>query len=242
MKYINNLSEAEFEFVVTISLALLCYCSYYFIAFSDKTYTIFSRLFKKEISAIHTFCFQKFTGFLFMGLLPVLVISIYLKSPLDYGLSLNMGFETFYWISGIAVVIIPVSFLTAGNPENLKQYPQIRIPYWNRNTFLIDFMGWFMYLLAYEFLFRGVLFFGSIPMMGLLPAIVLNVAIYALAHLPKGAKETFGSIPVGILVCYITYQTGNIWASFLIHLTMAYSNEVFAFLRHPEMHYHKITH
>lgn len=242
MQYISNLSEPEFEFTVVILLTLLGYTFYYFLAFSEKSNEVLFRFFKIKKGPIQQFCFQKITGFLIMGLFPFVILSICLQSPLKYGFLENMQSETLFWILGIGLIVIPINFLIAGKPQNLEQYPQIRTPNWSSNTFLVNFVGWFMYLLAYEFLFRGVLFLGSLSMLGLIPAIVLNTAIYSLAHLPKGSKETFGSIPVGILVCFITFKTGNIWASFFIHLTMAFSNEVFAFYRHPEMHYNKIPH
>ncbi len=242
MNHLNNLSGPEVEFVIAVLLTLFCYTLYYFTAFSDKISEAFFRLFNINNGAVQQFAFQKITGFVFMGLLPVLVIFICLDSAFHYGLSGNIRIETVYWVVGLASIIIPINFFIAGKPENLKQYPQIRIDSWNRSTFLVNFVGWTIYLLAYEYLFRGILFAGSLAILGIIPAIVLNVTIYALAHLPKGAKETFGAIPVGIIVCAITYQTGNIWASFLIHLTMALSNEVFAFYRHPEMYYKKSIH
>ena len=242
MNHINSLSGPEIEFVIAVLLTLFCYTLYYFTAFSEKAAEALFRLFRIKHGAVEQFGFQKLTGFVFMGLLPILVILICLGSPLPYGLSGSISIETFFWVIGLTAIIIPINFFIAGKPENLKQYPQIRIDSWNRNTFLVNFTGWTLYLLAYEFLFRGVLFTGSLSILGFIPALVLNVIIYALAHLPKGAKETFGAIPVGIIICAITYQTGNIWASFLIHLTMALSNEVFAFYRHPEMYYKKRIH
>lgn len=241
MKHLSNLSELELEFTTVLSLTFIGYTFYYFFAFSEKTNEMTLDYLNFKNGPLQQFCFQKIVGFLFMGIFPFLTLSILWGSPLQYGFSEHIGIDTLYWVTGAAVFIIPINFMIAGNPENLKQYPQIRTPTWNNNTFLINFIGWFGYLLAYEFLFRGVLFLGSLSMLGLIPAIALNTVIYALAHLPKGIKETFGSIPVGILVCVITYTTGNIWASFLIHLTMAVSNEVFAFYRHPEMSYDKLT-
>ena len=40
--------------------------------------------------------------------------------------------------------------------------------------------------------------------MGPWAAIALNCSLYAFAHLYKGPGEAFGSIPVGIFLCYLT--------------------------------------
>ena len=67
------------------------------------------------------------------------------------------------------------------------------------------------------------------------PAIALNSALYAFAHFYKGPGETFGAIPVGVLLCYLTIVTGNIWCAVVIHALMALSNEWFSLYFHPEM-------
>jgi membrane protease YdiL (CAAX protease family) len=41
---------------------------------------------------------------------------------------------------------------------------------------------------------------------------------------------------VGILLCYITLHTGNIWSAVIIHSSMALSNEWFSLRSHPNMH------
>src|SRR5690606_30971048 len=131
------------------------------------------------------------------------------------------------YVAVAAFIIIPLNLFAAGKPSNLLRYPQIRMPHWSDQTFIIAAVGWTLYLFAYEYLFRGILFFGLLPHMGLAATVAINTAIYALVHLPNGAKETIGAIPLGILVCLITFETGSILAAFLIHLTLALSNEFF---------------
>ncbi|MFN8134788.1 MAG: CPBP family intramembrane glutamic endopeptidase [Bacteroidales bacterium] len=71
--------------------------------------------------------------------------------------------------------------------------------------------------------------------MDLWPAIALNTAIYMLVHIPKGIKETLGAIPLGVLLCYLTVQTGSIWIAVMVHIVMALSNEWKAAARAPGM-------
>lgn len=115
----------------------------------------------------------------------------------------------------------------------------MRVGHWTMKTVYLNAGGWLVYLLGYEFLFRGILFFGILPSLGLYGTIAVNTAVYSLAHLEKGPKETLGSIPLGILICLITFETGTIWAAFLIHLFMALSNEYIALYHHPDMHFKK---
>ena len=81
--------------------------------------------------------------------------------------------------------------------------------------------------------------FVSVAYLGVWPAIILNVAIYALVHVPKGIKEAVGAIPLGILLCIITLQTGSIIVALAVHIIMALGNEWFSLKAHPGM---KISH
>jgi membrane protease YdiL (CAAX protease family) len=98
-------------------------------------------------------------------------------------------------------------------------------------------VSWIAYLLAYEFLFRGFLFFAALPVLGLFFAIVLNTIIYALVHLYKGFKEVIWSVPLGILLCYLTYLTGTIWVAVFTHIILALSGEWFSVWAHPDMYF-----
>ena len=114
-------------------------------------------------------------------------------------------------------------------------YPQIRVKEWDTQLLLLSAFSWIAYLLAYEFMFRGYLLFVSVEYLGVWPAIALNIAIYALVHVPKGIKEAVGALPLGVVLGIITIQTGNIWVAFVVHIVLALSNEWFSLKAHPDM-------
>lgn len=116
----------------------------------------------------------------------------------------------------------------ARKPVNTSQYPQIRIQNWDLSLILKNYWGWFIYLLAYEFMYRGFLLFGLIDSFGVWPAIMVNTIIYSLAHIPKGNREALLAIPFGIILCYLTVRTETIWLSVMVHIVLAYSNDYFA--------------
>ena len=134
----------------------------------------------------------------------------------------------------LALILIPLGAFNAKGTEHLAMYPQVRMTQWNTFKYLSNIAGWGLYLLGYEFLFRGILFLGLIPFTGLYPAIVINTVLYALAHLYKGKKETLGSIPLGIILCLITAQTGTIWTAFAVHWIMATNNFVWSHYYHKK--------
>ncbi len=242
MQFRESLSASDIQFILVLSITALGYLGYYFLAFSHKNpLSIFKTKMDlmPEKGVAHVF-FQKLTGFFLMGILPYTAALIFLpESPFHYGLTPQVQAANFIYIIVPSAILVVLNYFFAGKPENLNQYPQMRIKTWTPRTISLNAFGWAIYLLGYEYLFRGVFFFGILPIVGLYQAIAINTIVYSLAHLSKGPKETLGSIPLGILMCMITFKTGSIWATFLIHVAMAWSNEFFALYHHPDMHFKK---
>jgi len=179
--------------------------------------------------------FQRITGVFFLGLLPVFfILGFSGHSFKDFGMVMP-GADSWLWTGILGVIVVLINYFNASSKDNLKQYPQIRCSKWTLNTLLLSALSWTAYLLAYEFLFRGFFFFSSLRILGLWPAILVNTGIYSLVHIPKGSRETLGAIPLGVVLCYLTYKTGGIWMAFMVHLIMALSNEWFSIKAHPKI-------
>mgnify|MGYP006300387763 CR=1 FL=1 len=171
----------------------------------------------------------KYSGILWLGIIPLLVWTLVNNVSLSsVGLSFHNFHVTLRWILILAPVPVIINFFAARSPKNLALYPLVRKPEWNLRILLTDMLSWLFYLVGYEFFFRGFMLLGMIPLLGVWPSIVINIMAYSFVHIHKGGREAFGSIPMGLLLCLITIDTGNIWAAFFIHLSLAWSNELFA--------------
>lgn len=178
---------------------------------------------------------QRLIGVFFFGLGSLLAIQLVLHStPSDFGVQLPNS-KTFIWLLILSVIIIPMNYFNSKSPENLSQYPQIRKAEWSRSLVALSALSWIAYLFAYELMFRGFLLFASVRLIGIWPAIIVNTALYSLVHIPKGNKETLGAIPFGILISYLTIETGTFWLAFFVHIALALSNEWFSIASHPEI-------
>jgi membrane protease YdiL (CAAX protease family) len=180
-------------------------------------------------------------GFVSMGVLPLVICLVILPgdSLAGYGLTWNSetAFTSLLWIIGLSAVVIPVAYFSAQKPENLVNYPQIRAKIWTTKTVVLNAAGWALYLFGYELLFRGVLLFPVAGILGIWPAIAINIALYAATHIPKGMSETIGAAPLGLILCILTLTTGTIWIAFFVHLAMALTNGFTALKFHPDMQY-----
>lgn len=224
------------EFVGAIISISVGFIFYYFISKSSVLKNVFISRFGTERTKVYWVIFERLTGVFFFGFIPVLLILLlYKKGLYQFGVKSGELLISFYWILGLSPVIIVTNYFNAVKNDNLDMYPQIRKRSWNLQLIIISAFSWIVYLMAYEFMFRGFLLFVSVAYLGVWPAIALNVGIYALVHVPKGVKEALGAIPLGILLCIITLQTGGILVALAVHIVLALSNEWFSLKAHPEM-------
>ncbi len=215
----------QIEFIVAILWAVIGFAGYYFLAHrksaSGKA---------REVLA------QRGWGVFFMGFVTMLIIFLVFKDkPASYGFGFSFLLPPPWWSYLILPLIITANYFQSSSQANLAMYPQIRIEKWSGKLLALSGLSWIAFLVAYEFFFRGFLLFASLTVLDPWPAIALNCSLYGFAHFYKGPGETFGAIIVGVLLCYLTIHTGNIWSAVVIHSLMALSNEWFSLSAHPKM-------
>jgi len=226
-------------FVIAVVWTSVGFAIYFFLAGNKSLSLRIWKAHPKLDSQVKEVLFQRFWGFVFMGILPLIFIFLWPGEQVHkYGLGFSFLSPPPWWIIGVIAVILITGLFAAPKPGNLAMYPQIRSKDWTSGMLAISGISWVIFLLAYEFLFRGFLLFASVAVMDVWAAITLNCALYALAHLYKGPGETFGAIPVGILFCYLTLLTGNIWLALVLHSTMALSNEWLSIRANKEIKVH----
>jgi len=177
--------------------------------------------------------FQKIVIIFFYGFIPLCLILIAEGAPADSGLGFSK--PGFTLVSGLSIgaILALVNFLNRRNPDNLAMYPVIRKKEWTLSLLWLSALSWVVYIFSYEFLFRGYLLFGMFQESGVWYAVVTNLVLYSLVHVPKGWKEAVGSIPLGFVLCIICLRAGNMFPAFIAHSCLALSNEWFALSAHP---------
>lgn len=219
--------------------ALVSFIIFWFAWQSDKLKNWLINQNGEDLGSAKLVIYTKLLGGLSMGLLPA--IAYWAAFPdtdlaaFGWVLPKETRLATLVWIIGLGSLMIVVIGLNAGKPANLKYYPQIRAKKWTRSMVIGNLLGWTVYLIGYEALFRGVLFFPLVDQIGLWPAIAVNIGLYSGTHIPKGLKETLGAIPLCIVLCLLSVQTGNIWIAALVHIAMAWTSETVSLRKHPEM-------
>jgi membrane protease YdiL (CAAX protease family) len=235
-----NWQTGEFYFALSLASVAIAFAAYHFLNHNDRVRTWISVRAGEALAPVQVIVFQRLSGLVILGLIPLAVALAATGQGLSYfGLNFAKMGQVLIWTLGASVILLPMGYVNARRPDNQAMYPQMRLSEWPVGLLLRSNLTWVLYLLGYEILFRGILFFPILDHYGLVVAISVNAAIYSLAHIPKGLKETIGAIPFGIIVCLAAWKTGNIWFPFLVHCVMALSNEWFSIFLNPNMHLKK---
>ncbi len=214
------------------------YTAYYFIAFSDAGRNRIIKHFGATEKTISLFLFQKLTGFFFLGMLPaVLFFSFFTLYAQPYELGSSQREIPGYAIFVLGVLILATAAFAAKKEDIYNRIPHMRLSRWGPKEVMISFGGWSLYLLAYEFIFRGLLLFSTAAAFGVWPAIAINLLLYAVFHIPNGKKETLAAIPFGLVLCVVSLLTGSFWMAFMLHLVLSISTEMFSIYHNPDMQF-----
>ncbi len=224
------------QFLIAVLWSAVGFGVYYFLA---KSSSVTLRIWKINPSLdflVKKVVLQRIWGFLFLGIVSAIIIQLVFNDNLrNFGLGFSFLNSPPWWVLLLLVVIVAAGYFNASKQGNLALYPQIRIKQWSHSILALSGVSWILFLVGYEFLFRGFLLYATLQIMAPWAAIALNCSLYAFAHFYKGPGETFGAIPLGVLLCYLTLLTGNIWTAVIIHSFMALSNEWWSIRANPEI-------
>ncbi len=224
-------------FIILISGLLLFYI-YWLIFDSIKIKNHFHTKYKAKRAAIKHIFFTKIMGFILMGIIPFLLSFFLFQNPLDQlgfvipSAKLSFSIKTILILS---VIALPIGFFGSKQQKSLALYPQIRIYDWTSRSLFISLFGWVIYLLGYEFLFRGFMLLPVADILGFWPAIIISTVLYSATHLPKGIGEAFGALPLGVLFGIVCLIGDNFWIGFFVHIIMSWSVNLASIYWNPKM-------
>jgi len=232
----SNITVIDMEMPVTIIGSLLCFYLYYYFA-SQFLVKKFLHETGSEANQVRIFLFRKFSGFVFMGILPLLYYRIFISGTVvsDFGLRFSDFGKNVLSIAGLSFFIALFIFLVSKIKGPVRDKPQIRVRHWTTNLFLINSLGWIVYLVGYETLFRGVLLITCYHYSGFWTAIAINLAIYSAVHMVNGTGEAIGALVFGLAACLLTLLTGTIFFSISMHIVLALSTDYFAIKFNPDL-------
>jgi len=211
-----------------INVIVLLYVLYYVLAYS-KVYDWISNYFamNRNRTVFHSIFFR-LSGFVFFGIIPAIIFYKIYGTELDF-LTIEPEYmsKIIWWTPVLSFIAIVVAYINVKSSKK-TQYPQFKVDNWTLLYKGLTYSTWALYLIAYEFAFRGILLFGTIEELGYYPAIILNVVLYALVHIHKGWKEVLGCFILGPILCVTAIKTNCLVIPIIVHLSLCLSNEYFS--------------
>lgn len=232
------ISAKDWPAICSIVLATVSFCSYWLLFVSDSFRVKVRAAWPGDNGIIRHVLWLKYAGLLILGVIPACLFL--LANPAydlsQIGLSVNVEAlkHSTMWTLLLGLPALIFCWFTSRRSKTFAAYPQIRVTQWDKKLVVNYAMAWMIYMLGYEMLFRGILLFPLVNAYGVWPAVAINVMLYTTSHVPKGADETYATLLFGPLLCYITLETGSIWAAWLVHSCLAVGNSLTALYFHPE--------
>ena len=144
---------------------------------------------------------------------PVLIVVVAAPSPGDFlwFVGLTPGrVGTGLLFSAVGVPLAAVAgFIGSRDSAMQSQYPYSKEACADPRQFVRYEIAYLvLYYLPWEFVFRGLLFFPLVPLVGLIPALAVQTIVSTLYHFGHPATEIFAAVGAGIVFGLVAYVTG----------------------------------
>ncbi len=78
-----------------------------------------------------------------------------------------------------------------------------------------------LYVICYEFFFRGFLLFGCIPKTGIVAAVIVNIIASMFMHIYCEKAEVMGRVPYCLALCWVCLSFSSVWPAVASHLVLS---------------------
>lgn len=217
--------------VVFLSVALLQTFSWYYTSRTFFRFYIFPLYpFEPDIY-LYEYLYWFIGDFFTFFILPVLIVKLILKENLkDYGLTfgnLRLGIKL---TALFLAIMLPLLWVFSSFPDFVRTYPQLVYMRDNWNTFFIFEIGLIIYVIAWEFIWRGFMLFGLKAKLGYY-AVFIQMIPFLILHNGKPAAETFGAIIAGLALGLLAWRTRSVYYCVITHTGVMFGIDLISTLR-----------
>lgn len=217
--------------IIFISVALLQTISWYLTSRNFFRINLFTYFQNDSDVYLFEYLYWFIGDFFTFFLLSVLVIKFVLKEDLkNYGLQIG-DFKIGLTLSIIFfIVMLPAIWFFSASPDFSAKYPHLLSTRNNWNEFIIYESGMLVYMISWEFIWRGFMLFGLKEKFGYY-SVLIQMIPFVILHNGKPAPETFGAIAGGIALGILAFRTNSIFYCVITHMGIMFSIDVISTLR-----------
>lgn len=170
--------------------------------------------------------------FITFFVLPVLVIRLFFKEKLSsYGLQIG-DYKVGLNITLIFILImLPLIWFASASNSFANVYPHLPSARQSWQIFIIYEIGLLIYMIAWEFIWRGYMLFGLYEKFGFY-SLFIQLIPFVILHNGKPMLETFGSILAGLALGILALRTKSIFYCVIAHMSVMFSIDLISTLRY----------
>ena len=161
-------------------------------------------------------------AFFLMGVFPALIVKFVFREKLsDYGLSFGSTRRSISIFLMFLPVFAVMGWLSGSERSFYDVYPFNPLACASPSALVAHSIAYFfLYYLAWEFMFRGFLQLGLANKFGAVPAVLVQTLASTMLHYGHPASETFGCLTGGLLWGFVVYRTRSIFSGWWQHAVL----------------------
>jgi membrane protease YdiL (CAAX protease family) len=231
-KLFKLISELDKKIIIIfISVAILQTISWYYTSRRFFRFNLFDLLHYSEKVYLIEYFYWYLSDFITLFILPLLIIKFLLKEKIsDYGLKAG-DYKAGLSITLIFVVVMAFFiWLMSASKSFGYYYPPLNLLKTSWGLFYLYLAGLFIYMIAWEFIWRGFMLFGLEEKFGYY-SILIQMIPFLILHNGKPAVETFGAIIAGLALGILAFRTRSIFYCVITHFCVMFSINFISILR-----------
>ena len=218
--------------VIFLSVAILQTISWYFTSRNFFRINIFPHYQNNSDVYLYEYLYWFTTDFITLFILAILIIKFVIKEDLkDYGLQAG-DYKAGLIISAIFLgVMLVIIWFVSATPDFAAKYPHLQSTKNSWRDFYIYESGMMLYMIGWEFIWRGFMLFGLKEKFGYY-SVLIQMIPFVILHNGKPIAETFGAIAGGIALGMLAFRTNSIYYCVFSHMGVMFSIDMISTLRY----------
>jgi len=218
--------------IIFLTVAVIQTISWYYTSRNFFRHNIFSIYQNDPNVYLYEYLYWFIGDFFTLFILTSIVIKFVLREKLsDFGIQpgeikAGLIFSSLF----LGVMIILIWFFSATISFSEK-YPHLLSTRNDWNAFSIYEMGMLIYMISWEFIWRGFMLFGLKEKFGYY-SVLIQMIPFVILHNGKPIAETFGAIGGGIALGILAFRTNSIFYCVVTHAGVMFTIDLLSTLRY----------
>jgi membrane protease YdiL (CAAX protease family) len=218
--------------IIFLSVAILQTISWYYTSRNFFRINFFPFYQNDPNVFLYEYLFWFIGDFITLFLLSIIIIKFILKEDLrSYGLQFG-DYKVGLALSAMFfLVMLPAIWFFSATPDFSDKYPHLLSTRNNWGEFYIYESGMLLYMISWEFIWRGFMLFGLKEKFGYY-SVLIQMIPFVILHNGKPAPETFGAIAGGIVLGVLAFRTNSVLYCIITHMGIMFTIDLISTLRY----------